>query len=95
MKTPKILGFALLAILLTACNGAATALPTEAEVVEPILEEEPVSVVKSPPASCSAASGLVFGDQAEESHFEEVSSADWVQGPDDATVTIVEYGDFQ
>lgn len=93
MRIPRILGLALLGLLLTACGGAATALPTDATIVEPAIEEEPVNVVKSPPASCSAVSGIEPTE--EESLFPEVSNADWVNGPEDAAVTILEYGDFQ
>ncbi|KAA3642994.1 MAG: hypothetical protein DWQ07_20950 [Chloroflexi bacterium] len=92
MKKPQILGFALLALLLAACGGATTAAP-EAEAIEPIVEEGPATPITSKLATCSAVSSIDLTD--EESLFPEVTSEDWIHGPEDATVTIVEYGDFQ
>lgn len=45
------------------------------------------------PAGCTVVSQET--DPAEESALARVSETDWAQGPEDAYVTIIEYGDFQ
>lgn len=92
MKKSPIFGFALLAMLLAACGGATPTAP-ETKASEPVIEEEPAAIITSAAATCTAVSGVALTE--EESLFPEVTSSDWINGPQDATVTIVEYGDFQ
>lgn len=93
MKFKISLWFGLLGLLLAACGGAAeTPATATSGALETDLDTEPTAF-QSPPATCSAVGGLVLGE--EDSLFPEVSSSDWVRGPADATVTFVEYGDFQ
>ena len=45
--------------------------------------------------NCTVVSRQPTPGPTEQSLVSEVSEADWVHGPEDATVTIIEYGDFQ
>lgn len=58
--------------------------PTEAAVVE-----------AQAPAGCTAVSPQPTPGPTEQSIFPPVNESDWVKGPDDAYVTILEYSDFQ
>jgi hypothetical protein len=46
-------------------------------------------------AGCTVVSPQPTPGPTEESIFPSVSDQDWTQGPDSATVTLLEYGDFQ
>ena len=46
-------------------------------------------------ANCTAVSQELLPDLPEQSLIPPVSELDWVHGPEDAKVTIIEYGDFQ
>ena len=94
MNKIKILSLILLAAFLTACGGMQNGaenepqlVPTQGELVAPPTAAQPVVA-----ASCTVTSQYI-----EEAGipFAEVQADDWVAGPDDAYVTIVEYGDFQ
>lgn len=79
--------FTSLSLVLSACSAAAappaepTALPTE--------------VATLPEFACTAVSSAEREGYLANSPFAPVSDADWVRGPADATVTLVEYSDFQ
>jgi hypothetical protein len=92
----------LLSFLLAACRGAsetevdATAPPAETSV--PTQQPQANTPRPSPVASGTLASCTVVS-QPDNSEIEElfppVSEEDWVKGPADARVTIMEYSDFQ
>jgi cyclophilin family peptidyl-prolyl cis-trans isomerase/protein-disulfide isomerase len=63
---------------------------TTAATLEPTL-----AITKSDPATCSATPVIPTPDPNMVSYLPEVSENDWVTGPSDAVLTIVEYGDFQ
>lgn len=46
-------------------------------------------------ANCTVVSRQPTPGPTEQSIIPPVSDADWVHGPEDAKVTIIEYGDFQ
>lgn len=46
-------------------------------------------------ANCTVVSSQPESEPTEQSIVSAVSEADWVHGPQDAEVTIIEYGDFQ
>jgi len=46
-------------------------------------------------ANCTVVSSGSSPDPAEDSIVPLVSESDWAHGPEDANVTIIEYGDFQ
>jgi protein-disulfide isomerase len=97
-KTILIPLLLLSAFLLAACRGAATEEPTPvpADTAAP----PPVQTQSSPqPAAPGAMAACTVVSQDEgpniEEYFPAVSDADWVKGPADARVTIIEYSDFQ
>ncbi len=85
----RLLLFAALWVLLTACRGETplnTAAPTS------ILASAPSP---TPRAGCTVISLPPTPGPTERSLFPAVSADDWVIGPVAAEVTIVEYSDFQ
>lgn len=74
-------------------TGAPVASP---EVEQPTTPANPaVTEMVGPeaPPGCTVVSQA--NSSPEDSPFPQVSEKDWVQGPEDAYVTIIEYGDFQ
>ena len=71
----------------------------------PSTELPPLPVVSPTPATgqtgnpgganCTVVSSQPEPGPTEQSIVSAVSEADWVHGPEDAEVTIIEYGDFQ
>jgi hypothetical protein len=106
----KLVTFSIvLVVFLAACQSAPTsptATPEEQVQASPIptqTELPPLPEVSPTPtddqsanqadANCTVVSrGPV---PTEESVVPPVSDTDWVQGPEDAMITIIEYGDFQ
>ncbi|MEA2008967.1 MAG: hypothetical protein U9O54_07580 [Chloroflexota bacterium] len=104
-KRIKFAVFFLLTIMLTACAGASkvevvtepqtaptAAPPAVAHPPTATMEEEvapvtaPICVAQEPKPTPPAEVVEIFTPNLEE---------DWIKGPEDAAVTIVEYGDFQ
>lgn len=56
-------------------------------------EEDALS--DSPPPGCTVISARPTPGPTEQSLYPPVSEEDWVSGPDDASITIIEYSDFQ
>ncbi len=96
-------------VFLVACQSA-PASPTEADpaqIVEdaPSTELPPLPEVSPTPATeqtgnlgeanCTVVSSQPEPGPTEQSIVSAVSEADWVHGPEDAEITIIEYGDFQ
>jgi hypothetical protein len=94
----------------TAAEPSATVIPTqtpqEKAVEEPTATEarvtkevaspsEEVVAGTAPPPGCTVVSRIPTPGPTERSIFPAVSDEDWTQGPSDAYVTILEYGDFQ
>jgi|GEM_PF-424283 len=87
-------------------QSSATALPTQTpvekatvtqaqetkEVASP--SEEAIAGTAAPPG-CTVVSKIPTPGPTERSLFPAVSGEDWTDGPSDAYVTILEYGDFQ
>jgi hypothetical protein len=85
---------------------SATAVPTQTQVAEPTAtqaqetqevaspSEEVISGTAAPPG-CTVVSKIPTPGPTERSLFPAVSDEDWTDGPSDAYVTILEYGDFQ
>ena len=98
----------ILALLLAACanqagtpNAAGTLVASEApqQAVEP--SSTPAQATPSGlqtvnlPAKCTVISNQPTPDPTEEALTPPANDKDWAQGPKDAKVTIIEYGDFQ
>lgn len=98
----------LAAILLTACgSGTNTVQPTKAsgevaptasggEVTTPVVGTSPTKeFVASGPATCQAAKPFAFpAARTGNPPYAPISAADWIKGPENATMTIIEYSDF-
>lgn len=92
----------LLAVVLSACRGASEAEEPEATsspAVTAVLTQPAAAVTQSAPAASGALASCTVVSQPDNSQVEEffppVSDDDWVKGPADARVTIIEYSDFQ
>jgi hypothetical protein len=76
-----------------------TSAPTNAPSPSPTGEQTLASPgtpgMATTPANCTVVSRASQPDPTVESLFPPVSSSDWVQGPDTAKVTFIEYSDFQ
>jgi hypothetical protein len=79
--------------------------PGQSDGVTPSLELPPLPVVSPTPANdpparqdevnCTVVSREPTPGPTEQSLIPPVNETDWVHGPEDAKVTIIEYGDFQ
>jgi hypothetical protein len=79
--------------------------PGQPDEVTPSPEPPPLPEVSPTPtddqpgnpaeANCTVVSQQPTPGPTEQSLFPPVSKTDWVRGPEDAKVTIIEYGDFQ
>lgn len=74
-------------VLLTACVGRN---PTTSTPVPPTNTVPPTSR-----PGCTVISPMPTPGPTQRSLFPPVSDADWVRGPDTASITIIEYSDFQ
>jgi cyclophilin family peptidyl-prolyl cis-trans isomerase/protein-disulfide isomerase len=68
----------------------ATASATPSPTPEPT-----ITIPKSGPATCTVVPVVPIPDPKINSYLPEVSDKDWAKGSENATVTIIEYGDFQ
>ncbi len=89
------------ALVLAACSGAGA--PVTPEPTTPPATEPAPTSLPSPtfvPAAtnapgCSVVSETFSPEPPADSPFPPVGEEDWAQGPANAAVTLVEYGDFQ
>ena len=106
MKNRLTLLLIVLALLLAACQSQTTPVsPTATEASSPAPTQEAAAsaepeqpaatalVGPAAPPGCTVVSQETASD--EESPFLPITEQDWTQGPEDAYVTILEYGDFQ
>ena len=84
----------LLAFILAGCAQSEQIQPTVTPTQE-IVAETMQPTATSRPARCIAESRDVTPDPTMEAILPPVSSDDWVQGPESAYITVIEYGDFQ
>ena len=91
------------ALISAACSGSAvpatpevTASPTTdpAQITSP-LPSPTAALASTNTPGCSVVSEAIAPEPPAGSPYPPVSEADWAQGPANATVTLVEYGDFQ
>jgi hypothetical protein len=89
MRKILILPFVLLITILVAC-GSDVQTPTSKRIrtLAPTLAGSPIS-------TCQKISIKPTPDAKEASLFPAVNEKDYVKGPKDAPMTIIEYGDFQ
>jgi hypothetical protein len=87
----------LLFVSLAACQGTTESSPPAAtEVSEPTAVPAAVDApVSAGLASCSVVSILPSAEPTEQARFTAAEESDWKRGAETATVTIINYGDFQ
>jgi hypothetical protein len=99
MRLRNLVIFIFLALGLVGCKNSTSAEPTATEVPpEPTQVPEPTSIpviATRPPATCTVVSMRPEDQENQESPFPAVSKDDWIEGPESASVTIIEYGDYQ
>ena len=86
----SIFFLSILVFVISACSPSASIMPTPTEV-RLIFPETPTPAA----LECSATEIIPTPAAEESSLFPPVIEADRVRGPEDAAVTIIEYGDFQ
>ncbi len=90
-----------LLLALTACASATPGTPTGLETVTAEATASPLPLLTIPALTptdaptCIALEAEPTPGPEEPSLFAPPSPEDWGRGPEDATVTIIEYGDFQ
>jgi hypothetical protein len=98
----------ILVFFLVSCQSAASSptadAPDESSQVETVTDPPPLPEVSPTPdsenvvaqgeATCTVVSSQ-SSDPNEDSLVPAVSTTDWTHGPENARVTIIEYGDFQ
>lgn len=81
--------FFLAALLLAGCSSVQLSTPTATAVPSPIAPQ-PTAVTQV----CTVEASLPPAEPDESSRFAPVTEADWVRGPLDASITILEYSDY-
>ena len=101
----------ILALALSACQGASPGANSNAYDGNPtasatVPSSAPATTMPPPaqpsvapaaavPPGCTVVSAQPTPGPTQESLFPSVSASDWVRGPADASITIIEYADFQ
>ncbi len=92
----------LMAFVLAGCLpkdlGTATVLPSPTASNKPaptLMLTVPVNTLLQPSSGCTVVAKKPTAGPTAVSIFPPVSASDWVKGPADAKVTIIEYSDFQ
>lgn len=79
-----------MALVLAACS--ATKTPATATIAQPAV---PTQDPKAISMECQVARIIPTPDPTEVSLFPPAGPSDWVRGKEDATLTIIDYSDFQ
>jgi hypothetical protein len=102
MRKFIILALLLAALTLTGCIPEVQTTPSVAATATSVARPAPTVVLSVPTetsllpdAGCTVISKKPTPGPTAESPFPPVSNTDWVKGPADAKVTIIEYSDFQ
>ena len=89
MRKKILFALALLALALSACAGSATTVvsnPPAGQQTQPQETRKP---------GCTMVSRKPTPGPTEQALLPPVHAKDWVEGPEDAYVTLIEYSDFQ
>ncbi len=100
MRKAYLLLLVLTTLVLAGCLPQATATPAVTQTAKPRLAPTVVLTVPAqsallPDSGCTVITQKPTPGPTEQSIFPSVSSSDWVKGPANAKVTIIEYSDFQ
>jgi len=95
MKKTVLYLLLVVSMLLAGCSDSTTATtPAEANTPKPPISV-PATVASGTTMDCTVISQEPTPGPTAESLFPPVTENDWVRGPDTASVTILEYSDFQ
>jgi hypothetical protein len=100
MRKSILLLLLLTAVLLVGCLPQVQATPTStpttsARPAPTVVLSVPTQAALSPDSGCTVVTQKPTPGPTAESIFPPVTETDWVKGPADAKVTIIEYSDFQ
>ena len=100
MRKTFIIFLVLCAIVLAGCLPQSQATPTASPTARnrpapTVVLAVPAGTALNPTSGCTVITQKPTPGPTAESVFAPVSSSDWVKGPADAKVTILEYSDFQ
>ncbi|MGH2583158.1 MAG: peptidylprolyl isomerase [Anaerolineales bacterium] len=83
----------LIVLLLVVTLGSCNAQPSP--LVPTVALDQPEETAAFAPSSCTVVGGADREEFLTDSPFDPASEADWQSGPEDASVTLIEYSDFQ
>jgi hypothetical protein len=89
------LSFLVLFLLLAGCGEKPVITPSPTPIATAPATSTTTAPAASSQAGCTVVSLLPTQGPTQASLFPPVSDQDWVQGPESAKVTIIEYSDFQ
>ena len=104
VRNASLVLITLIAVMLAGCLPQAQAAPTSTATLAPTTTSRPaptvtLAVAEETPillnSGCTVVTQKPTPGPTAESNFPPVSPSDWVRGPADAKVTIIEYSDFQ
>ena len=100
MKKLFLIFMLFLAVGLVGCLPQEQAVPTSTATNEPrpaptVVLSVPTESTFLPDSGCTVITKKPTPGPTAESIYPSVNKTDWVKGPDDARVTIIEYSDFQ
>jgi hypothetical protein len=100
MRKAYFIILVLIAVVLVGCLPEVQATPTapptaQARLAPTVVQTVPAQAALGPDSGCTVITQKPTPGPTEESIFPPVSNTDWVKGPANAKVTIIEYSDFQ
>jgi protein-disulfide isomerase len=100
MRKPIILLLLLAALVFTGClpQTQATPVTTPTTITRPVstsVVSVPTESALLPASGCTVVTQKPTPGPTAETVYPPITDADWVKGPSDAKVTILEYSDFQ
>ncbi len=100
MRKAYLIILVLTSLVLAGCRTVAQALPTATPTVKPrpapaIPLVIPTQAALQPVSGCTVVTQKPTPGPTEESNIPPITETDWVKGPANAKVTIIEYSDFQ
>lgn len=95
MKKRLLILATLMLLNLAACQGESLPDPTQEPITATAAPTRVIPNIAGPEPSCTVSSPQPTPGPTEQALFPLVGEGDWVIGPETASLTIMEYGDFQ